>query len=116
VGVRPRPEPGVRSSIERQGEAVVGVEQWAELRRLQFVGGVSIRELQRPTGLHRTTIRRALRGQEPPRYQRRAGASKLDPFRDEIQRLLREDPRLPTSRCARADRRAGICRRQDAGL
>jgi len=77
---------------------VVGVEQWAELRRLHFVGGVSIRELQRRTGLHRTTIRRALRGQEPPRYQRRVGASKLDPFREEIQRLLREDPRLPTIR------------------
>jgi transposase len=74
---------------------VVGVEQWAELRRLHFVGGVSIRELQRRTGLGRNTIRRALRAEEPPRYQRRVGASKLDPFREEIQRLLREDPRLP---------------------
>jgi transposase len=77
---------------------VVGVEQWAELRRLHFVGGVSIRELQRRTGLHRATIRRALRGSEPPRYRRRAGVSKLDPFKAEIQRLLREDPRLPTMR------------------
>jgi transposase len=77
---------------------VVGVEQWAELRRLHFVGGVSIRELQRRTGLHRATIRRALRGNEPPRYRRRAGASKLDPFKAEIERLLREDPRLPTIR------------------
>jgi transposase len=74
---------------------VVGVEQWAELRRLHFVGGVSIRELQRRTGLHRATIRRALREDGPPRYQRRMGASKLDPFKLEIQRLLREDPRLP---------------------
>jgi transposase len=77
---------------------VVRVEQWAELRRLHFVGGVSIRELQRRTGLHRKTIRRALRGDEPPRYRRRVGASKLDPFKAEIQRLLREDPRLPTIR------------------
>jgi Integrase core domain len=77
---------------------VVGVEQWAELRRLHFVGGVSIRELQRRTGLHRATIRRALRGSEPPRYRRRAGVSKLVPFKAEIQRLLREDPRLPTMR------------------
>jgi transposase len=77
---------------------VVRVEQWAELRRLHFVGGVSIRELQRRTGLHRKTIRRALHGDEPPRYQRRAGASKLDPFKAEIQRMLREDPRLPTIR------------------
>ena len=77
---------------------MVRVEQWAELRRLHFVGGVSIRELQRRTGLHRKTIRRALRGDEPPRYRRRVGASKLDPFKAEIQRLLREDPRLPTIR------------------
>jgi len=84
--------------VERQGEVVVRVERWAELRRLHFVGGVSIRELQRRTGLHRKTIRRVLRGNEPPRYLRRVGASKLDPFKEEIQRLLREDPRLPTMR------------------
>jgi len=74
---------------------VVGVEQWAELRRLHFVAGVSIRELQRRTGLGRNTVRRALRAERPPGYVRRVGASKLDPFKDEIQRLLREDPRLP---------------------
>jgi transposase len=77
---------------------VVGVERWAELRRLHFVGGVSIRELQRRTGLGRNTIRRALRAEGPPRYVRRVGASKLDPFREEVQRLLREDPKLPTIR------------------
>jgi transposase len=74
---------------------VVGVEQWAELRRLHFVAGVSIRELQRRTGLGRNTIRRALRAERPPGYVRRVGVSKLDPFRPEIQRLLREDPKLP---------------------
>ena len=74
---------------------MVGVEQWAELRRLHFVAGVSIRELQRRTGLGRNTIRRALRAERPPGYVRRVGASKLDPFREEIQRLLGEDPKLP---------------------
>ena len=74
---------------------MVGVEQWAELRRLHFVKGVSIRELQRRTGLHRMTIRRALRAEAPPCYRRRVGVSKLDPFKDEIQQLLREDPKLP---------------------
>ena len=77
---------------------MVGVERWAELRRLHFVGGVSIRELQRRTGLGRNTIRRALRRDQPPGYVRRVGASRLDPFNDEVQRLLREDPRLPTIR------------------
>lgn len=77
---------------------MVGVERWAELRRLHFVGGVSIRELQRRTGLGRNTIRRALRAEVPPRYVRRVGVSKLDPFKEEVQRLLGEDPRLPTIR------------------
>jgi transposase len=85
----------MRSSQE---EDVVGVERWAELRRLHFVGGVSIRELQRRTGLGRNTIRRALRAEVPPRYVRRVGVSKLDPFKEEVQRLLGEDPRLPTIR------------------
>jgi transposase len=74
---------------------VLGVEQWAELRRLHFVGGVSIRELARRTGLDRKTVRRALRSELPPRYRRGPVASKLDPFKEEIHRLLGEEPRLP---------------------
>ncbi len=74
------------------------VEQWAELRRLHFVQGVSIKELHRRTGLHRETIRRALRSAEPPRYVRDPAPSKLDSFKDEIHRLLRDDPRLPNVR------------------
>jgi hypothetical protein len=74
---------------------VVGVEQWAELRREHFVRGVSIKELSRRTGLSRNTVRLALRSAQPPRYSRVSGGSKLDPFRVEIQRLLREDPKLP---------------------
>jgi hypothetical protein len=85
---------GVRRVVERQEEGCGAVEQWAELRRLRFVAGVSIRELGRRTGPGRNTIRRALRAEAPPAYVRRPGASKLDGFREEIQRLLGEDPRL----------------------
>jgi hypothetical protein len=53
-----------RSSEE---EVVVGVEQWAEIRRLYFVERLSIREVVRRTGHGRNTIRRALRSGEPPR-------------------------------------------------
>jgi transposase len=77
---------------------VIRVEQWAELRRLHFVKGLSIKEMQRRTGLHRQTIRRALRSAQAPRYERPPRPSKLDPFREEIQRLLREEPRLPGTR------------------
>ena len=57
-----------------------GVEQWAEVRRLQFVRGRSIREIHHRTGLHRDTIRNALSADEAPRYSRAPAGSKLDPF------------------------------------
>jgi transposase len=71
------------------------VEQWAEVRRLHFVRRLSIHEIHRRTGLHRETIRRALRSDKPPRYARQPKGSKLDPFKDEIHRLLAKDPKLP---------------------
>jgi transposase len=74
---------------------VVGVEQWAEVRRLHFVRKLSIHEIHRRTGLHRETIRRALRSDEPPAYRRAPAGSKLDLFKDEIHRLLQADPKLP---------------------
>jgi transposase len=77
---------------------VVGVEQWAEIRRMYFVGRLSIKEIVRRSGHSRNTIRRALRSGEPPRYRRPSRPSKLDPFREEIHRLLRSDARLPGQR------------------
>lgn len=77
---------------------MVGVEQWAELRREHFVRGVSIKELARRMGLSRNTIRAALRATEPPRYARASTGSKLDPFKDEIHRLLHDEPDLPGQR------------------
>ncbi len=70
------------------------VEQWAELRREHFVRGVAIKELVRRTGLSRNTIRAALRSDEPPAFKCAERPSRLDPFRDEIHRLLKDDPRL----------------------
>ena len=71
------------------------MEQWAELRREHFVGGKSIKELARATGLSRNTVRRALRSERPPSYARAPKPGVLEPFKDEIHRLLREDPKLP---------------------
>jgi transposase len=73
---------------------VLDVERWAELRREHFVRGVGIKELARRYGIDRNTVRRAVRAQEPPRYRRPPAASKLDPFKEEIHALLRQDPRL----------------------
>lgn len=78
---------------------MIDVEHWAEIRRMHFIEGVSIREIRRRTGLHRETIRRALATERPPAYRRREKApSKLDPFKEEIERLLRSDHRMPGTR------------------
>jgi transposase len=74
------------------------VEQWAEIRRLHFVAGVGIREIARRTGFSRQTIRRAVRSDSPPRYERPLRGSKLDAYRGEVHRLLGEHPRLPGTR------------------
>jgi transposase len=77
---------------------MVKVEQWAEIRRLYYVKRLSIKEIARRMGRDRNTVRKALRTSEPPRYRRPPRPSKLDPFREEIHRLLREDARLPGRR------------------
>jgi len=77
---------------------LVDVEQWAEIRRMHFVAGLSIKEIARRTGRDRNTVRRALRASEPPAYRRVARPSKLEPFKEEIHRLLGDDPKLPGQR------------------
>jgi transposase len=77
---------------------LLDVEGWAELRREHYVRGVSIKELARRTGMSRNTVRSALRSATAPRYSRPAAGSKLDPFKDEIHRLLKADPRMPGQR------------------
>ena len=77
---------------------MVDVEQWAELRREHFVRGVSIKALAARTGLSRNTVRVALRASAPPRYRREPAGSKLDPFKDEIHRLLKSDAAMPGQR------------------
>lgn len=63
---------------------------------MALVEGLSRREISRRTGLHRNTVRDAIASSVPPKYERPAAGSKLDPFKDEIHRLLadRESGRL----------------------
>lgn len=88
---------------------MVTVEQWAELRRLHFVGGLSIREVHRRTGLHRDTIRRALGSGGPPVYRRAPAGSKLDPFKDEVHELLRGDAEMSGQRIRELIAPLGFC-------
>jgi transposase len=74
---------------------LLGVEQWAEIRRMKHVEGLSQREIHRRTGIHRDTVRRALASPGPPSYgPRPRRASKLDPYLSEIERLLGDEPSL----------------------
>jgi transposase len=57
-----------------------------------------MRDISRRTGLHRDRVSRAIHAGAPPAYRRAAAGSKLDPFKDEIHRLLRSDPKLPGQR------------------
>jgi transposase len=77
---------------------VLEVRRWAEIRRMRDVEGLSIHEIVRRSGHDRNTVRRALRREDPPRYRRPPRASKLDAFKDEIHRLLRDDARIPGKR------------------
>jgi transposase len=77
---------------------VIRVEQWAEIRRMHFVAGLSIKGIARRTGRDRNTVRKALRSSQPPRYWRAPRPSKLDPFKAEVHRLLQEEPGLPGQR------------------
>jgi transposase len=57
-----------------------------------------MREIHRRTGLHRDTISRAIHSDVPPVYRRAPSGSKLDPFKDEIHRLLKTDAQLTGQR------------------
>ena len=76
---------------------MVRVQEWAEIRAMKAVEGLSIKEIARRTGHSRNTIRAALRSAEPPRYgPRPRRLSKLDPFKAKIHELLAGDGAIPS--------------------
>jgi hypothetical protein len=77
---------------------VVGVEQWAEIRRLVLVERRSQRQVARALGVARDTVARAVVSDAPPRYERPPVGSKLDPFKEWICEQLRADPLIPSLR------------------
>jgi transposase len=77
---------------------MLNVDEWAEIRRLHRVEGMSIRGISRRLGLARETVTRAVRAKGPPVYRRAAQVSKVDPFKGRIAELLAEYPRLSAVR------------------
>ncbi len=77
---------------------MVGVEQWAEVRRMKRVEGLSVREISRRTGLARDTVSRLLATEKPVVYSRAAVNSVLDRFQDWICEQLQADATVTSLR------------------
>lgn len=74
------------------------MDTWAEIRRLHRSEHVPIKQIARELGIGRNTVRRALRGEDPPSHRVRGPrGSKIDPFVPQIRALLAEHPRMPAS-------------------
>jgi len=75
----------------------LGVEDWAEIRRLRRAEGLAISEIARLRGISRNTVRAALVSDAPPRYVRRPMGSVVDAFEPRVRELLRAYPTMPAT-------------------
>jgi transposase len=76
---------------------VLGVEDWAEIRRLRRAEGLPVAEIARVLGVSRNTVRAALASEGPPRYRRRPVGSIVDGFEPRMRELLQSFPRMPAT-------------------
>ena len=73
------------------------VQDWAEVHRLFFRVGWAKAKIAGELGMSRNTVSRLLGLAEPPRYERPAAGSKLDPYRGSILAMLDEDAKAPAT-------------------
>lgn len=86
---------------------MISKEVWVDIKTLHRQGR-SIRAITRETGLSRNTIRRHLRGEDPPRYRPRPHrASPLEPYKDYVRARLEKLPELPATVLLREIRSQG---------
>jgi transposase len=76
---------------------VLDVEDWAEIRRLHYADGLSIREISRRVGWPANTVRSAVRSVGLPVFDRKPRPSAVDAVEPEIRELLAEFPRMPAT-------------------
>jgi transposase len=63
--------------------------EWAQVRAMA-ADGISQREIARRLGINRRTVKRLVAADQPPRYERAAAGSMLDPLEPVIGRLIGE--------------------------
>jgi transposase len=75
----------------------LGVEDWAEIRRLRRAEGMPIKAIARVMGVSKNTVKRALAAEGPLRYQRSRGGSIVDGVEPQIRVLLTAWPSMPAT-------------------
>lgn len=73
------------------------MKDWAEVHRLRHREGKSERAIARELTISRNTVRRLLSLSDPPAYERPRPPSMLDPHRDAILAMLKEDATAPAT-------------------
>ena len=76
---------------------MLGVEDWAEIRRLRRAEQMSISEIARVLRVSRNTVRSALARDRAPKYERAPAGSVVDAAEPRIRELLRAYPRMPAT-------------------
>jgi transposase len=89
--------PETLAGVEPGRKRVLGVEDWAEVRRLRRAEGVPISEIARVLGISRNTVKRALASDGPPRYRRVPAGSVVDGYEPRIREVLQAFPTMPAT-------------------
>ncbi len=84
------------------------VHDWAEVRRLHDVEGMSKSAIAEKLSMSRNTVIRLAAMTEPPKYERAPAGSQVDRFADQIAAMLAEDPKVPATVITERLRRFGF--------
>ncbi|HEY5988074.1 MAG TPA: IS21 family transposase [Streptosporangiaceae bacterium] len=76
---------------------MITLDEWAEIRRLHRSEGLGIKAIARKLGVSKNTVRRALRSEEVPRYQRAPKGSIVDAVEPQIREQLALCPTMPAT-------------------
>ena len=76
---------------------MLSVEDWAEIRRLRRAEQMPVKAIARVMGCSKNTVKRALAGEGPPRYQRAPRGSAVDAVEPRIRELLAAWPTMPAT-------------------